>query len=133
MNRQFPYLVRECKIPFYRIVATPSRKMIKQRKSSEQPEQKLNNNRGVGGSGGNGSVGGNVLNAQGNIELTKKNNLSKKERAERRKTVMIRFGCNENKENQQVVRFADGGTTMESTPPPKDFKRTTDRDLSSFR
>ena len=105
--------------------------MIGQRKSGEQqPEQKLNNNRSVGGGSG-GSVGGNVLNAQGNIELTKKNNLSKKERAERRKTVMVRFGgCNENKENQQqVVRFADGGTTMESTPPPKDFKRTTDRDL----
>ena len=104
--------------------------MIGQRKSSEQPEQKLNNNRSVGGCSG-GSVGGNVRNAHGNIELTKKNNLSKKERAERRKTVMIRFGgCHENKENQQqVVRFADGGTTMESTPPPKDFKRTTDRDL----
>ena len=99
--------------------------MIGHRQSSEKPEQKLNN-RSVGG----GSVGVNVLNAQGNIELTKKNNLSKKERAERRKTVMIRFGSNENKENQQqVVRFADGGTTMESTPPPKDFKRTTDRDL----
>ena len=62
--------------------------MIGQRKSSEQPEQKLNNiNRSVGG----GSVGGSVLNAQGNIELTKKNNLSKKERAERRKTIMIRY------------------------------------------
>ena len=104
--------------------------MIRQRKSNEEPEQKLNNNRSVGSSGSGGSVGVNVLNAQGNIELTKKNNLSKKERAERRKTVMIRFGSNENKENQQqVVRFADGGTTMESTPPPKDFKRTTDRDL----
>ena len=104
--------------------------MIGQRKNVEQqPEQKLNNKAIVGV--GVGSVGGSVLNAQGNIELTKKNNLSKKERAERRKTVMIRFGgCNENKENQQqVVRFADGGTTMESTPPPKDFKRTTDRDL----
>ena len=108
--------------------------MIGQRKSTEQqPEQKLNNKAVVGL--GVGSVGGSVLNAQGNIELTKKNNLSKKERAERRKTVMIRFGgggsgCNENKENQsqqqqQVVRFADD---MESTPPPKDFKRTTDRD-----
>ena len=104
--------------------------MIRQRKGNEEPEQKLNNNRIVGSSGSVGSVGVNVLNAQGNIELTKKNNLSKKERAERRKTVMIRFGSNENKENQQqVVRFADGGTTMESTPPPKDFKRTTDRDL----
>ena len=47
----------------------------------------MNNNRSVGG----GSVGGSVLNAQGNIELTKKNNLSKKERAERRKTIMIRL------------------------------------------
>ena len=105
--------------------------MIRQRKSNEEPEQKLNNNRIVGSNNGSGgSVGVNVLNAQGNIELTKKNNLSKKERAERRKTVMIRFGSNENKENQQqVVRFADGGMTMESTPPPKDFKRTTDRDL----
>ena len=109
--------------------------MIGQRKSTEQqPEQKLNNKAVVGV--GVGSVGGSVLNAQGNIELTKKNNLSKKERAERRKTVMIRFGgsgCNENKENQsqqqqqqqQVVRFADD---MESTPPPRDFKRTTDRE-----
>ena len=66
--------------------------------------------------------------SQGNIELTKKNNLISKK--ERRKTVMIRFGGNENKENRQVVRFADGGTAMESTPPPKDFKRTTDREFS---
>ena len=113
--------------------------MIGQRKTSssseQQPEQKLNNKVGGNNSGGiaataKGSVGGSVLNAQGNIELTKKNNLllSKKEKAERRKTVMIRFG-NENKENRQVVRFADGGTAMESTPPPKDFKRTTDREF----
>ena len=111
--------------------------MIGQRKTSssseQQPEQKLNNKVGGNNSGGitataKGSVGGSVLNAQGNIELTKKNNLlSKKEKAERRKTVMIRFSGNENKENRQVVRFADGG--MESTPPPKDFKRTTDRDI----
>ena len=117
----------------------PSLKMVGQRKTSssseQQPEQKLNNKVGGNNSGGitataKGSVGGSVLNAQGNIELTKKNNLlSKKEKAERRKTVMIRFG-NENKENRQVVRFADGGTAMESTPPPKDFKRTTDRELS---
>ena len=113
--------------------------MVGQRKTSssseQQPEQKLNNKVGGNSSGGitataaKGSVGGSVLNAQGNIELTKKNNLlSKKEKAERRKTVMIRFG-NENKENRQVVRFADGGTAMESTPPPKDFKRTTDREF----
>ena len=116
--------------------------MVGQRKTSssseQQPEQKLNNKVGGNNSGGitattaKGSVGGSVLNAQGNIELTKKNNLlSKKEKAERRKTVMIRFGNgNENKENRQVVRFADGGTAMESTPPPKDFKRTTDREFS---
>ena len=118
----------------------PSLKMVGQRKTSssseQQPEQKLNNKIGGNNSGGitataKGSVGGSVLNAQGNIELTKKNNLlSKKEKAERRKTVMIRFGGNENKENRQVVRFADGGTAMESTPPPKDFKRTTDREFS---
>ena len=74
--------------------------MIGQRKTSssseQQPEQKLNNKVGGNNSGGitataKGSVGGSVLNAQGNIELTKKNNLSKKEWAERRKTIMIRY------------------------------------------
>jgi hypothetical protein len=85
-----------------------------------KPEILNNTNKrsNVNGNGlGIGSLGANVINSQGNIELTKKNNLKKK--------VVARSSSVENKENRMIgtkqLRFVDSAMTL--TPPPKDFKR----------
>ncbi len=87
------------------------------------------NNRCKTPNGGIGCVGSSVVNAQGNIELTKKNNLKSKNKA---KTVVMSTD-KENKENvvaggsggggNKQLRFSSVVKEVEVTPPPKDFRR----------